>query len=46
MNAGRREAYQRLLDRGFKTLQQGIAMHRPDDPGHSRPDVYVIDDWR
>jgi hypothetical protein len=31
---------------GFKTIIQGIAMHRPNEPGYSRPGLYVLDDWR
>ena len=39
-------AYQRMLARGFRTELTGVAMHRPNDPGFSRPDVFVVDDWR
>lgn len=46
MNLARHEAYRQMLDRGFQTTQQGVAMHRPNEPGYSRPDMYVIDDWR
>ncbi len=35
-----------MLARGFSTDFQGVAMHRPCEPGYSRPGVYVIDDWR
>jgi hypothetical protein len=24
---------------------QGVTMHRPNAPGYSHPDAYVIDDW-
>ncbi|MDQ2879762.1 MAG: GNAT family N-acetyltransferase [Actinomycetota bacterium] len=46
MNTGRRDAYRKLLQRGFAADLIGVTMHRPDEPGYSRPDSYVIDDWR
>jgi len=46
INLARRHAHQRLRSRGFKTRALGVAMHRPDEAGYNRPDVYVIDDWR
>jgi GNAT superfamily N-acetyltransferase len=46
MNMGRPDAYQRMINRGFRTGLQGVTMHRPNEPGYSRPDAYVIDDWR
>jgi GNAT superfamily N-acetyltransferase len=46
MNLSRHEAYRMLLDRGFRAMYQGVAMHRPNEPGYSRPGIYVIDDWR
>jgi GNAT superfamily N-acetyltransferase len=46
VNVGRREAYRKMLTRGFRTYLQGVAMHKPDEPGYNQPDVYVIDDWR
>jgi len=45
-NMGRHEAYRALLARGFRIEIQGVTMHRPNEPGYDRPDVYVIDDWR
>ena len=45
-NTARREAYRRLLARGFRTDVLGLAMDRPDEAGYNRPDAYVIDDWR
>jgi len=45
-NLGREEAYRSMLGRGFKTQIQGVTMHRPNEPGYSRPDLYVLDDWR
>ncbi|MDQ0819556.1 GNAT superfamily N-acetyltransferase [Arthrobacter sp. V4I6] len=46
MNLGRPDAYQRMVARGFRTGFQGVTMHRPNEPGYSHPDAYVIDDWR
>ena len=46
MNLGRQDAYQRMAARGFRTGLQGVTMHRPNEPGYSHPDAYVIDDWR
>jgi hypothetical protein len=46
MNAARHEAYRLLLARGFRTMLQGVAMHRPNAAAYSRPDLFVIDDWR
>jgi GNAT superfamily N-acetyltransferase len=46
VNTGRREAYRRMLARGFRADLVGVAMERPDEPGYNRADVYVMDDWR
>ena len=46
VNLARHEAYRAMLERGFRTDYQGVAMHRPNGPGYSRPGVYVLDDWR
>jgi len=46
VNLGRHEAYRRMLERGFRTDRQGVAMHRGNDAGYNRPHVFVIDDWR
>ena len=45
-NMARHEAYRHLVGRGFRTAIQGVTMHRPNEPGYSRPGVYIIDDWR
>jgi GNAT superfamily N-acetyltransferase len=45
-NMARHEAYSHLIDRGFRTEIQGIAMHRKNDAGYCRPGLYIIDDWR
>ena len=46
VNVGREAAYRRLLGRGYRTVIQGVAMHRPNATAYARPDVYVLDDWR
>jgi GNAT superfamily N-acetyltransferase len=45
-NMARHESYRRLVERGFRTVLQGVAMHHRDDPGYARPGFYVIEDWR
>jgi GNAT superfamily N-acetyltransferase len=46
VNTSRTEAYRMMLEHGYRTDSQGVAMHRPNESGFSRPGVYVIDDWR
>jgi hypothetical protein len=46
VNLAREGAYRALQKRGFKTRFQGVTMHRPNEPGYSRPELYVLDDWR
>ncbi|MBD2101859.1 GNAT family N-acetyltransferase [Leptolyngbya sp. FACHB-261] len=46
VNTSRQGAYQQLLDYGLRTERLGLAMHKPNEPGHNRADVFVIDDWR
>jgi hypothetical protein len=45
-NAGRDRAWRALAGRGFRRSFQGVAMHRPNEPGYSTSDSFVIDDWR
>ena len=45
-NAGRDRAWQVLAGRGFRPQFQGVTMHRPNEPGYSTSDSFVIDDWR
>jgi GNAT superfamily N-acetyltransferase len=45
-NSARHEACRALLESGFRTETQGIAMQRPDEPGYNRAGAYLIDDWR
>jgi GNAT superfamily N-acetyltransferase len=46
VNTARAAAYRIMLARGFRTVVQGVAMQRPNEAGHNRPDVFVVDDWR
>ncbi|MBD2411530.1 GNAT family N-acetyltransferase [Nostoc calcicola FACHB-389] len=46
VNTSRDEAYRRMLTRGFRSEIIGVAMHRPNEPGFNRPDVFALDDWR
>lgn len=46
VNTSRDEAYRRMLARGFHSEIIGVAMHRPNEPGFNRPDVFALDDWR
>jgi GNAT superfamily N-acetyltransferase len=46
VNLAREEAFGVLRNRGFATQSLGVAMHRPNEPGYSTRDSYVIDDWR
>ncbi len=46
VNAGRDRAWQVLAGRGFRRDFQGVTMHRPNEPGYSTSDSFVIDDWR
>jgi GNAT superfamily N-acetyltransferase len=46
VNMARHEAYRHMVARGFRTEVQGVTMHRPNEPGYSRPGVFVLDDWR
>ena len=46
VNTGRHEAYQHLLNSGFRTDMQGVAMERHNQAGYNRAGIYLIDDWR
>jgi GNAT superfamily N-acetyltransferase len=46
VNTARRDAYRRMLARGFRADLVGVAMERSDEHSYNRPDVYVMDDWR
>lgn len=46
VNTSRDEAYRRAIARGYRSEIIGVAMHRPNEPGYNRPDVFALDDWR
>jgi len=46
VNLARDAAWRALAARGFRTLGQGVAMHRPNEPLHCHPEAFVLDDWR
>ncbi|MGH9717830.1 MAG: GNAT family N-acetyltransferase [Candidatus Acidiferrales bacterium] len=47
VNLARREAFQQLIARGFRTSMQGVAMEMGDaHSGYNRASVYIVDDWR
>ena len=46
VNTGRVEAYRLMLSRSFRSVSSGVAMHRPNEPGSCRQDIFLIDDWR
>jgi acetyltransferase (GNAT) family protein len=46
INLSHDDAYRRMKAYGFTPAFQGVAMHRGNEPGYCRPDVYAIDDWR
>ncbi len=46
VSTARHAAYRAMLASGFRTERFGIAMHRPNEAGYHRPDVFAVDDWR
>lgn len=46
VNMARHSAYKILIEQGFKTEIQGVAMENPNEPGYNLQNNYVIDDWR
>jgi GNAT superfamily N-acetyltransferase len=46
VSLARQPAYERMRARGFQPEIVGVCMHKPNEPGYHRPDVFVIDDWR
>jgi RimJ/RimL family protein N-acetyltransferase len=46
VNTAREEAYAQMIGRGFRSVVNVVTMHRPNEPGYSRPGVYAVDDWR
>jgi GNAT superfamily N-acetyltransferase len=45
-NTSRRQAYGKILSKGFRIDMLGVVMQNGVDVGYNRPDVYVMDDWR
>lgn len=39
-------AFDIMLNHGFRTSSIGVAMQKPNEPAHCRPENFVIDDWR
>lgn len=49
VNTARVEAYRMMIDQNFRTVNQGVAMHRTRevaDLGYSKRGIFVLDDWR
>ncbi len=46
VSTAREPAYRQMMARGFRSRMHVIAMHRPNEPGYSRPEDFVLDDWR
>lgn len=46
VNTSHHNAYRRMIARGFCTDVTGIAMHKPNEAGFARADVFVLNDWR
>ncbi len=46
VNTSHHDAYGQMIARGFRTQITGIAMHKPNEAGFARPDVFVLNDWR
>jgi len=46
VNLAREEAYRYMAAHDFRTEIQVVTLHRPNEPGYSRPGLYVLDDWR
>jgi GNAT superfamily N-acetyltransferase len=46
VNTARHQAYRQMINRGFRTFLEGVAMLRPNATAYNRPDSFVIDDLR
>ncbi len=46
VNTSRRQAYGKMLSKGFRIDMLGVVMQNGGDVGYNRPDVYIMDDWR
>ena len=46
VNMGAMEAYRLMIAAGFRSMLQGVAMHRPWIDLYDRPAVFALEDWR
>jgi GNAT superfamily N-acetyltransferase len=46
VSMGRESAYRSLRACGFRTVLQGVTMHRPSTPPYHDAGAFVLDDWR
>ena len=46
VSMGRGRAYQAMRAIGFRTMLQGVTMHRPSAPPFHDENAFVLDDWR
>jgi GNAT superfamily N-acetyltransferase len=46
VSMGRARAYQTMRASGFRTMLQGVTMHRPSTPPFHDENAFVLDDWR
>ncbi|AFZ02667.1 GNAT family N-acetyltransferase [Calothrix sp. PCC 6303] len=46
VNTSHDAAYSRMVARRFRAEIIGVVMHKPNEPGYNRPDVFILDDWR
>ncbi len=46
VNMARQPAHRLMIEHGFRTVSNGVAMQRPNAAGYNRPDCFVVDDWR
>jgi hypothetical protein len=46
VNTGREGSLSRHAKARVPGATQGVTMHRPNEPGYSQPDMFVLDDWQ
>lgn len=46
VNTSHDAVYSRMVARRFRAEIIGVVMHKPNEPGYNRSDVFVLDDWR
>lgn len=46
VNTSHHDAFAAVTGRGYRAVMVGVTMHRGIDDGYSRPDAWLIDDWR